>query len=173
MLHIDAQALQAANKHLLLSVIQHVLGVKDGWSIEGVRSLRWVLLKGFIREDGIKLVTEGNVVHQAAIGVQSEVLLKFFVLYRRQLDSLTMEGASEFLSGQVPLTQSVEILEELEKSNPVFLHDLFDLSHEVAVLLNSIEVSELVSESRLGASGVAVDNVLEAVCVSEEVSVSN
>lgn len=57
-----------------------------------------------------------------------------------------MEGASEFLSRQIPLSQSVEILEKFEQSNPVFLHDLFDLLHKVVVLLNSIKVSEFVSE---------------------------
>lgn len=82
-----------------------------------------------------------------------------------------MEGASEFLSRQIPLSQSVEILEKFEQSNPVFLHDLFDLLHKVVVLLNSIKVSEFVSECWLSTGGVPVYDVFEAVSVSKEFSV--
>lgn len=81
--HFDTQALKTGNKYLFFFSIQHVLGVKNRWSIEGIRSLRWVLLQGFIREDGIQLFTESNIVDEAIVIAQSEMLFKFVVLSRR------------------------------------------------------------------------------------------
>jgi len=81
---------------------------------------------------------------------------------------LGSEGASEFLSWQVALAQDVVILKELLQSDAVSFHNLFDFHHEVVVSLNTIEVSESVSESGLGTSGGAIDNVLKAVGSSQE-----
>ena len=81
--HFDTQALKTGNKYLFFLSIQHVLGIKNRWSIEGVRSLRWVLLQGFIREDEIQLFTESNIVDEAIVIAQSEMLFKFVVLSRR------------------------------------------------------------------------------------------
>ena len=55
MLHVYSEALQAGNQDLLLLVIQHILGVEDGWRVEYTGSLCWVLLKSYIGENGLQL----------------------------------------------------------------------------------------------------------------------
>ena len=65
------------------------------------------------------------------------------------------------------------ILEELLKTNAVLLNNLFDFHHEVCVSLDTIKVSESVSESRLGSSGRSIDDVFEAVSGTKELVILN
>lgn len=97
--------------------------------------------------------------------------LQSIVLGRGQSDALAVKGASEFLSGQVTLAEDIVILEELKDSNAVFLYDLFDLLHEFEVTIDSVKVYESVSEGGLGARGIAIDHILKAVGITEELRV--
>lgn len=65
------------------------------------------------------------------------------------------------------------VLEELKESDSVALHNLLDLDHQGVVFLLSIEVGKPVSVGGLGASGISIDHILEAVRVVEEVSIPN
>ena len=82
-LHFDTKAFKTGNKYLLFFSIKHVLRVKNWRSIERIRSLSWVLFQGFIREDGIELWAESNIVDETFVIAQGEILLKFVVLCRR------------------------------------------------------------------------------------------
>lgn len=55
---------------------------------------------------------------------------KSLVLSRRELDALGVERASELLARQVALPEQVVVLEELEQSDSVALHHLFDLGNQ-------------------------------------------
>ena len=63
------------------------------------------------------------------------------------------------------------ILQELTKSNAVFLDDLLDFNHECLVVIHTVEVSKSVSESGLGACSIAIDYVFEAVGITKEVCI--
>ena len=63
MFHISSQSLQACNQHSLLSIIEHVLWIKDGWGVVSRDSLRWVFLDGLVSEDVVSLVAELHVVY--------------------------------------------------------------------------------------------------------------
>ena len=63
------------------------------------------------------------------------------------------------------------ILQELTKSNAVFLDDLLDFLHERLVVIHTVEVSKSVSESGLGASSIAIDYVFKAVGITKEVCI--
>ena len=82
-----------------------------------------------------------------------------------------MEDTSEFLSCEITLTERIMILEELEETNTVLLHDLLNLDHEGMMIRLAIEISKSVAESRLGTGSVTVDHILEAVGITEEVSI--
>ena len=82
-----------------------------------------------------------------------------------------MKNTSEFLGWEISLAKGVVILEELEHSNAVLLDKFLNLLHEGSVVADTFEISESVSESGLGTGSVSVDNILEAVGVSEEISV--
>ena len=82
-----------------------------------------------------------------------------------------MEDTSEFLSWEITLTERIMILEELEETNTVLLHDLLNLDHEGMMIRLAIEISKSVAESRLGTGSVTVDHILEAVGIAEEVSI--
>ena len=51
--NISAKSLQCSDQNLLLFGIQNVLRVQNRWRIEVVGSLSGILLKCFIREDGV------------------------------------------------------------------------------------------------------------------------
>lgn len=59
------------------------------------------------------------------------MLFESFIFSWSEFNSLGSQSASEFLSGKVALTQDVVILEELLKTNTVFLDNLFDFHHKV------------------------------------------
>ena len=63
------------------------------------------------------------------------------------------------------------ILEELKNSDSVLLDDLLDFSHECLVVIHTVEVRESVSESGLGACGIAIDYIFKAVCITKEVCI--
>ena len=92
-------------------------------------------------------------------------------LGRSQSDTLAVTCASEFLSRQVALAENIVVLEELKNSNSVFLHDLLDFGHKCLVVIYTVKVRKSVSESGLGASSIAIDYVLKAVGVTEELCV--
>lgn len=172
-LHLSTKSLQSRDQDLLLLSVKHVLGVEDRGGIERVGAGRWVLLQGFIREDGVQFVTESHIVNESGIVGKGIVLFKSLELNGRERDSLRMKGASVFLAGQVSLSQSVVVLEKLEKSDSIALHNLLDLCHEGIMCLLTVKVSESVLVGRLGSSGVPVDYVLEAVSVTQEVHIPN
>lgn len=89
---------------MLLSVIQHVLGVKDGWRVELIGSDSWFLFQVLVREDSVEMIAEGGVVNKAWIGRKGEVVLKSLVLLGSEVDALRMERPSELLCGQVTLS---------------------------------------------------------------------
>ena len=173
MLHVYSEALQAGNQDLLLSVIQHVLGVEDGWRVELIGSHGRFLFQVLVREDSVQMITEGRVVNKACIVRKGEVVLKTLVLLRCEVDALSMESASELLCGQVALSERVVVLEELVDPDPILFHNLFDFHHEWLDRSLSREVREAVSEGGLGTGGVPVDDVLEAVSVLQELLVLN
>ena len=82
-----------------------------------------------------------------------------------------MKHTSELLGRQITLPKRVMILEEFKQSNTVLLHDLLNLEHEGMMIPLTIEISKSVAERRLGTSCVSVDHVLEAVCITKEISV--
>jgi hypothetical protein len=63
------------------------------------------------------------------------------------------------------------ILEELKQADSILLHDLLNLDHECMMILLTIKISKSVTECGLGSRGVAIDHVLEAVGIAEEVSI--
>ena len=94
-----------------------------------------------------------------------------FKFGRSQSDTLRVQNSSEFLSSQAALAECIVILQELLKSNAVFLDDLLDFSHECLVVIHTVEVSKSVSKSGLGACSIAIDHVFKAVCITKEVSI--
>ena len=97
--------------------------------------------------------------------------LESLKLGRSQSDALSVTGASELLSRQAALSETIVILEELKNSNTIFFHNLLDFGHECKVVTHTVEVRESVPESGLGARGVAIDYVFKAVGITEEVGV--
>ena len=110
---IGTKTLEASDQNILLLSVENVLGVQDRWGVEGVGSGSWVLLKSFVSEDGIELITEGHIVDKTSIRWHGECSLKSLELNWGKRDSLSVEGSSEFLTGQVSLSEQVVILEEL------------------------------------------------------------
>ncbi len=98
-LDVGAKAHQTGNQHLLLVVVQHVLGVKDGGRVELVGSYSRLLLQVFVCEDSIKVVTECRVIDEAAVGWQGEGSLQTLVLLWRQVDALSVQSSSKLLGG--------------------------------------------------------------------------
>ena len=102
---------------------------------------------------------------------QGEVGLKLSILLIGEEDLLGVEGASELLGGNISLSKSVMVLEELKKTDTILLNDVLDLDHQLLHGVGSAEVGESGNVGRLGTSGWSIDNVLEAVGISKELSV--
>lgn len=98
---------------------------------------------------------------------------KSSILFLGEENLLRVEDTSEFLSGNVSLSESVMINKELLETNTVLFNNILNLGHELLVSILSAEVSESSHIGGLGTSGWSVDHILEAVGVPEEVSILN
>lgn len=75
------------------------------------------------------------------------MFLESFVLNRGKIDPLAMKHTSELLTIQVSLAEGVVILEELEQTDAILLHNLLNLGHEGEMILLTIKIDKLVTES--------------------------
>ena len=171
MLHISAKALKHSDEDALLFIIEHVLRVKDRGSIVARRHSSRVLFQSLVCEDVVELIAESHVVDETSVIRQGEVILKTLELSRSELQVLSVEDTAEFLRRKVSLSESVEILEELEQPDSVLLHKVFDFLHERIVSMLAIEIGEALDVSRFRASSGPVDHILEAVGVTKEFSI--
>lgn len=143
-LDIGSKALEDSNKDLFFSSVQDILGVKDRGRIKWIDSGRRVLLESFICEDCVELLSEIKVVDAAGVVRHSVVSLKSLVLSRCQGNTLRVEHTAELLCWQIALAENIVILEELLKSDSIFLDHLLHFGHQGLVLLLAVEISESV-----------------------------
>jgi len=158
---------------LFFFVVQNVLRINDGRSVERLKSLSGVLFKILLGEDVINLLVKVDVVHEGGVVGDHVEVLKGVVLRDGQVNLLDVQDVTELLAGHVALAENVVILEELKKSNSVFLALVHNFFHEAGVLLGSIEIGPFLNVSGFGTGEGSVNSVLEAVGVLQELSVTD
>ena len=112
-LNIGAKALEHGYEDTLLLVVQHVLRVENRGCVESSRQRCRVLLDSLVCEDVVKLITEGNIVDEPGVVGRGEVVLQALEFCRCEKDALAVENTTEFLRGQVTLSECIKVLEEL------------------------------------------------------------
>jgi len=158
---------------LFFFVVQNVLRVKDGRSVERLKSLGGVLLKILLGENVINLAVKVDVVHEGGVVGDHVEVLKGVVLRDGQVNLLDVKDVTELLAGHVALAEDIVILEELKQSNSVFFALVHNFFHEADVLLGSIEIGPLLNVGGFSTGEGSVNNVLEAVGVLEELGVTD
>ena len=158
---------------LLFFGVQTILGVEDGRSVERLESLGGVLLKILLGENVINLGVEFGVAYESRVVGDHVVVLKCFVLRDSEHDFLDVENVTELLARYISLSEDIVILEEFKKSDSVFLALVHNFFHEIIVLFGTVEISPFLNVSGLELGGGSVNNVLKAVSVSQEFSVTN
>ena len=72
---------------------------------------------------------------------------------------------------QVALSKSVVILEEFKQPDSILFDDLLDLLHKLLMLVLAIEVGEAFDVGGFGTGSWAIDDILEAVGVTQELGI--
>ena len=158
---------------LLFFVVQTILGVEDGRSVERLKSLGRVLLKILFGENVINLGVEFGVAYESRVVGDHVVVLKCFVLRDSEHDLLDVKNVTELLARHISLSEDIVILEEFKKSDSVFLALVHNFFHEIIVLFGTVEISPFLNVGGLELGGGSINNVLKAVSVSQEFSVTN
>ena len=102
---------------LLFFVVQTILGVEDGRSVERLKSLGRVLLKILFGENVINLGVEFGVAYESRVVGDHVVVLKCFVLRDSEHDLLDVKNVTEPLARHISLSEDIVILDEFKKSD--------------------------------------------------------
>lgn len=170
-LHIGAETLEHGDENAFLRIIENVLRVEDGGRDEASRHLCRVLLERLVGKDVVELIAESHIVDEASIIGHGKVTLQALELSRRKSDTLPVKSTSEFLCCKVALSKSVVILEEFKQPDSILFDDLLDLLHKLLMLVLAIEVGEAFDVGGFGTGSWAIDDILEAVGVTQELGI--
>lgn len=86
-----------------------------------------------------------------------------------QLNFLDAKDVTEFLVGNITLSQEVVVLEEFEKADSILFALVLDLQHQgVVTVVVTGEISPFFDIGRFKLGGRSIDGILEAVSGLEE-----